>query len=95
MRDAILRQLANVIDPETGLDVLRLGPVRDLNVDEASGKVTLTFRPASKFCPMAFTLAADIQEAVRSTPGVRSVEIKVENYVRATELEAVLRGGSG
>jgi copper chaperone CopZ len=40
---------------------------------------------------MAFKLAADISEAVRSVGGVSSVAIKVENFERAAELEALFR----
>jgi len=95
MKEAVRERLAKVIDPETGLNVLRMGLVRDLDADADSGVVKLTFRPSSSFCPMAFKLATDIREAVRSTPGVRTVEIKVENYVRADELEALLKDDDG
>ena len=91
MEEEIRQALATVIDPGIGLDVLRVGVVRDLQVDAENGLISLTFRPTSPVCPMAFALAASIQKAVSLVPGVNSVSIKVENFNRAEELEAFLR----
>ena len=90
MEEKIRRALESVVDPGMGLDVLRVGVVRDLQVDAANGQISLTFRPSSPVCPVAFALAASIQKAVSLVPGVNSVSIKVENFNRAKELEAFL-----
>ena len=90
MEEKIRQVLQAVIDPGVGLDVLREQVVRDLKIDQAGGKVSLTFHPASSVCPVAFTLAASIQKAISSVPGVNSVFIKIENFNRAKELEAFL-----
>jgi metal-sulfur cluster biosynthetic enzyme len=84
----VKERLSEVIDPETGLDVGRMDLVHDLRVD--GGHVTLVFRPTSPVCPMAFKLAADIRDAVRSVSGVSRVTVKVENFRRAAELESLL-----
>ena len=91
MEEQIRHALATVIDPGVGLDVLREQVVRNLEIDQVNGKVSLTFHPASSVCPVAFTLAGSIQKAIYSVPGVNSVSIKVENYDRAQELEELLR----
>ena len=90
MEEKIRQALEGVIDPGVGMDALRVGVVRDLQVDTANGEISLTFRPSSSVCPVAFTLAASIQKAIASVPGVNSVSIKVENFDRAEELEAFL-----
>ena len=90
MEEKIRQALQAVIDPGVGLDVLREGVVRNLQLDAENGQISLTFRPSSSVCPVAFTLAASIQKAIRSVPGVNSVSIKVENFNRAKELEAFL-----
>jgi len=84
----IEERLSEVIDPETGLDVVRMDLVHDLRVD--GGHVTFVLRPTSPVCPMAFRLAADIRDAVRSVCGVSRVTVKVENFRRAAELESLL-----
>ncbi|HUW10441.1 MAG TPA: iron-sulfur cluster assembly protein, partial [Anaerolineae bacterium] len=86
LREQILVNLAKVIDPETGVDVLRMRLVEDLTVDEESGKVSYRFRPSSPLCPLAVTLALHIREAVAAVEGVTEQEIEVAGYVGADEL---------
>jgi len=90
LQDQILKSLSEVVDPETGLSVVRMGLVRDLKVEEGSGKVSLAIRPTSFLCPMAFKLGAEIRDAVRSVAGVSNVDITVENFARAKELNLLL-----
>lgn len=90
--EEIKGELRNVVDPETGIDVLSIGLVRDIQID--GGDVCLTLRPASVVCPVAFRLGALVRDAVSSIRGVRKLNIRVENYIRAAELEALLNEGS-
>jgi len=88
--EAIDERLATVVDPGAGLDVKRMGLVRDLVVSDA-GEVSFTFKPASPLCPMAFSLAPAIKEAIESIPGISRVLVHVENFNRAEELERLLQ----
>jgi metal-sulfur cluster biosynthetic enzyme len=88
----ILENLSQVLDPETGLNVVRMGLVESLQIDEASGDVRLVFRPTSFFCPLAFRLAVDMKHAVQETCGVKSATVVVENFARAHELNQLLDG---
>ena len=90
MQDQILHKLSEVVDPETGLNVVRMGLIRDISVEEKAGKVSLAFRPTSFLCPMAFKLGADIRDAVKSITGVNRVEIRVEHFARSQELNQML-----
>ena len=47
LREQILMRLVDVIDPETGVDVLRMRLVEGLSADEKSGVVT--YLPLSPF----------------------------------------------
>ncbi len=89
LRGAIEKHLAGIVDPGAGLDVLRMGLVRDLAISEA-GDVSFTFRPSSPVCPMAFSLAPAIKEAIESVPGVKKVLVRIENFNRARDLEELL-----
>jgi len=42
LRAAVLQQLAQVIDPETGVDIIRMRLIEDLVVDE-QGRVSYTY----------------------------------------------------
>jgi len=90
LRERVLLKLCTVIDPETGVDVVRMRLVENLEVDEASGVVRYTFRPSSPLCPLAVSLGLAIKEAVAQVQGVTRQEIEVEGYVGAQELAKLL-----
>ena len=90
LREKILTRLVEVIDPETGEDVLRMQLVRDLNADEGTGAVSYSFRPSSPLCPLAHSLAVDIKHAVAVVAGVTKQNILVEGYVRSEELTEII-----
>jgi len=90
LREQILMRLVEVIDPETGIDVLRMRLVEDLTVDEATGIATYTFRPSSPLCPIAHSLAVDIKRAIASVAGIRGQTIMVAGYVKACELTELI-----
>ena len=85
----IKKNLSQVIDPETRMDVMRMKLVRDLKVNE-KGKVELTFRPSSILCPLGFQLGINIKEAVQEVPGVRSVQVNVDGFIHADQLRTIL-----
>ncbi len=89
----IATALEGVIDPETGLNVMRMGLVRDTEISSGDGgyKATLTFQPSSPVCPMAFKLAWNMKKAVEGVEDIKKAEIKVKGYNRAAELEAILK----
>ncbi|MGD2148810.1 MAG: iron-sulfur cluster assembly protein [Anaerolineae bacterium] len=94
LREAVLTRLSTVIDPETEVDVVRMRLIEDLAVDE-DGVVSYRFRPSSPFCPLAVPLALSIRQAVSEIGGVAGQRIEVVGYVRADELNTILRYTSG
>jgi metal-sulfur cluster biosynthetic enzyme len=91
LEQAILEKLRQVIDPETGADVVRMRLIEELKVDEETGKVSYKFHPSSPLCPLAVSLALSMRQAVAAVPGVTEQEIEVVGYVRSDELNALLR----
>ena len=90
LREEILLKLVEVIDPETGVDVLRMRLVEGLEVDEATGLVRYRFRPSSPLCPLAVSLSTEIKHAVAAVPGVKQQQIEVTNYIKAAELTELI-----
>lgn len=90
IRDLIITRLGEVIDPETGVDVIRMRLIEDLTVDEA-GQVEYKFRPSSPLCPIAVPLSLMIQKAVASVPGVTGQELQIVGYMQADEINAMFR----
>jgi metal-sulfur cluster biosynthetic enzyme len=91
LKHHVTERLSQVIDPETGVDVIRMHLIEDLEVDGARGRVRYKFRPSSPLCPLAVHLSLDIRRAVAEVPGVTGQEIEVVGYVGAEELNALLR----
>jgi metal-sulfur cluster biosynthetic enzyme len=91
LKEAVLERLREVIDPETGVDVVRMRLIEELRVDGGTGRVGYRFRPSSPLCPLAVHLALAIREAVAGVPGVTEQEIEVVGYVGADELNALLQ----
>ncbi len=89
----VQEELAKIVDPETGLSIMRMNIIHDLKVGE-QGDVSLIFRPSSPVCPMAFALANAVKTRVEAVDGVSSVALKVENYNRAEQLEKVINEAS-
>jgi metal-sulfur cluster biosynthetic enzyme len=88
--EAILEKLAQVIDPETGVDVVRMRLIEDLEVDE-NGHVSYKFRPSSPLCPIAIPLSIAIKLAISEVEGVADQDLKIVGYIQADELTELIR----
>lgn len=90
LMEKIFKALSQVVDPATGLDVIRMHVIEDLRVDDER-KVKLILRPTSPVCPLAYKVAADIKQAIKEVEGVKAVEMKIEGFKDAARLENMLR----
>lgn len=72
----VLEALQKVIDPELGIDLVNLGLVYGINVDE-SGKCLVTMTLTMMGCPLTDVLNHDITTAVEAVNGVNQCQIKV------------------
>jgi metal-sulfur cluster biosynthetic enzyme len=70
--EEVTEALANVIDPELGLDFVELGLIYDVEVD--GGDVAITFTLTSPGCPIGPQVSDQIREFVGELDGVQSVE---------------------
>ncbi|HIF05718.1 MAG TPA: metal-sulfur cluster assembly factor [Gemmatimonadetes bacterium] len=65
--------LKTVKDPELNLDLVVLGLVYDIEVDDADVRVVMSL--TSPMCPVADQLVLDAKEAVSQIEGVESCEV--------------------
>jgi metal-sulfur cluster biosynthetic enzyme len=70
--DDVNEALANVIDPELGLDFVELGLIYEVEVDD--GAVHVTFTLTSPGCPIGPQVTDQIKEFVGELDGVREVD---------------------
>jgi metal-sulfur cluster biosynthetic enzyme len=68
----VMDALANVIDPELGLDFVELGLIYGVEVEE--GRVSVTFTLTTPACPIGPHVTEQIEEFVGEIEGVRSVD---------------------
>lgn len=76
---AILAALEQVIDPELGIDIVNLGLVYqvDLN-DEGNCHVEMTLTTIG--CPLADVIVADVEAALMQVEGIQSVTVEFVWY---------------
>jgi metal-sulfur cluster biosynthetic enzyme len=69
--DDVEEALANVIDPELGLDFVELGLIYGVDID--AGHVHVSFTLTTPACPIGPQVAEQIDEFVSELDGVNSV----------------------
>jgi metal-sulfur cluster biosynthetic enzyme len=69
--DEVTEALANVIDPELGLDFVELGLVYEVEVDDSDVHVTFTL--TSPGCPIGPQVSEQMKEFVGELDGVENV----------------------
>lgn len=78
---AILDALKAVIDPDLRKDIVTLGFVKDLTIDE--GRVAFTIELTTPACPMKDLMRDQAGAAVTALPGVTGVDITMTASVRS------------
>jgi ATP-binding protein involved in chromosome partitioning len=80
-RDAVLRALKVVVDPDLRLDIVSLGFVKNVTIDK--GRVSFTIELTTPACPVKDQLRDQAAAAVRALPGVTDVEVQMTASVRS------------
>ncbi|MEM1583402.1 MAG: Mrp/NBP35 family ATP-binding protein [Nitrososphaerota archaeon] len=76
----ILEALKSVVDPELGKDIVSLGMVKDLKIDE-NGVVSFVLELTTPACPLRPIMEMKAREAVEKVSGVKEVRIKITSRV--------------
>lgn len=76
--EKIWKELATVVDPEIGLDVVTLGLVYEVDSDpEDPGHVRITHTLTTRGCPMEALLRQGIRRAAERVAGVTRAESRL------------------
>lgn len=70
----VVNSLREVLDPEIGISIVDLNMVRDILVKDDHVSVTIALTVAH--CPLAKTLQADIEKALKKTGRIKSVTVE-------------------
>jgi metal-sulfur cluster biosynthetic enzyme len=90
LMENIFKALTQVLDPATGLDVIRMQIIENLQINN-EGEIKLILHPSSPVCPLAYKVASDIKLAIKRVKGVKDVQMKINGFKDAQRLEAILK----
>jgi metal-sulfur cluster biosynthetic enzyme len=74
-RRGIVRKLRNVIDPELGVNIVDLGLIYNILINDA--EVIVEFTATTPGCPMRRFLKQQVEEALASIDGISTYEAQL------------------
>ena len=74
-REQVYEVLQSCFDPEIPVDIVDLGLVYDVAIEEAKVSVTMTL--TARGCPAHSFISEDVRSRVAAIPGVKSATVKV------------------
>ncbi|KRM24826.1 MULTISPECIES: metal-sulfur cluster assembly factor [Limosilactobacillus] len=75
IKDDIVKQLATVVDPELGVDIVNLGLVYTIDLDN-EGICLIEMTLTTMGCPLTNVLADMVTKAVKKVPEVKNVDVE-------------------
>ena len=76
MKDKVIAALKRVYDPEMPVNIYDLGLIYGLDVD-GTGRVLVRMTLTAPNCPVAGSLPASVEQAIRAVPGVTEVKLEL------------------
>ncbi|KLV26198.1 DUF59 domain-containing protein [Niallia circulans] len=76
LKDSIMGALELVIDPELGIDIVNLGLVYDLELNE-DGLLVVTMTLTAMGCPLAGVIVDQVKAALTDIPEVKDTEVNI------------------
>jgi metal-sulfur cluster biosynthetic enzyme len=78
LKDRVMAELENVTDPELGVDIVNLGLIYEIQLDEKDN-VTVIMTLTSMGCPLAGTIVGDIKKALSELQEIQEIgEVEVD-----------------
>lgn len=74
-KNLILIELKKIIDPEMHINIVDLGLIYDVVIDQELGFVTITMTLTTPGCPLAFVFHEWVPAAAKKAEGVKDVRI--------------------
>lgn len=91
----VKKALRKVKDPELNLDLVVLGLIYDIEIDDDHVHVTMSL--TSPLCPVAPQIVEEAKNAVEAVEGVRSAEVELTFEPRWTpdRIDPIIRASLG
>lgn len=72
-REQVMEALKQVYDVEIGLDIVSLGLVYDVKIDNGNVEITMTL--TTPVCPLAGFIVEDVRQHVEGIEGVKEAKV--------------------
>ena len=76
LKENLMGALENVIDPELGIDIVNMGLVYDIDLDE-NGLCTVTMTLTSMGCPLAGHIEQDVRYVLSDIPEIKDIKVNI------------------
>ncbi|MCD7034947.1 metal-sulfur cluster assembly factor [Metabacillus sp. GX 13764] len=76
LKENMMGALEQVVDPELGIDIVNLGLVYDVELDE-EGQAEVTMTLTSMGCPLAGTIVDQVKIALEGIPEVKETNVNI------------------
>ena len=76
LKDNIMGALENVVDPQLGIDIVNLGLVYDVKMND-EGILIVDMTLTSMGCPMAGQIVSEVESAVSEIPEVNATQVNI------------------
>jgi probable FeS assembly SUF system protein SufT len=75
--DQVWEALHTVFDPEIPVDLVNLGLIYKLDIEQDTGRITVTMTLTAPGCGMGPVLVGDVEHRLRLVPNVRDVAVEL------------------
>ncbi|MFA1818966.1 metal-sulfur cluster assembly factor [Virgibacillus oceani] len=76
LKENMMGALENVIDPELGIDIVNLGLIYDVYLDD-NGLCTVTMTLTAMGCPLAGHIEQDVRHALADIPDIKEIDVNI------------------
>src|SRR5688500_17435325 len=76
LQENLMGAVENVIDPELGIDIVNLGLIYGVDLDDY-GLCTVTMTLTSMGCPLAGHIEEDIRRVLADIPRAKEIEVDI------------------
>lgn len=76
MEESMMGALENVIDPELGIDIVNLGLIYGVHLDD-EGQAGVEMTLTSMGCPMGPQIVAGVEQALAELPEVKDTNVNI------------------
>lgn len=74
-RELVMQKLSEVVDPEIGLNIVEMGLIYSVEINDDSVDVKMTLTAPG--CPLQNTLVSIAKDAIQQIPGVKRANIQI------------------